>query len=108
MAPSRFSSDEVQRQLLAALTFTKTTQKTIGDAKRLEEFAKIRKAGYATEEDEYTADTVALAVPIIDQGGKIRATLSLHGPSARFGPGRRLEIAGHAAEGSAADRKLLL
>lgn len=85
-----FSSDEVQRSILAALTFTKTTQKTIGDAKRLEkEFAKIRKAGYATEEDEYTADTVALAVPIIDQLGKIRATLSLHGPGARFGPARR-------------------
>lgn len=85
-----FSAVEVQRQVLAALTFTKTTQRTIGDARRLEkELAKIRKAGYATEEDEYTPDTVALAVPIIDQGGKICATLSLHGPSARFGTARR-------------------
>ena len=88
-----FSSDAVQRSTLSALTFTKTTQKTIGDAKRLEkEFAKIRKAGYATEEDEYTADTVALAVPIIDQGGRIRATLSLHGPGARFGAARRPKL----------------
>lgn len=104
-----FSSDEVQRQLLAALTFTKTTQKTISDAKRLEkEFAKIRKAGYATEEDEYTADTVALAVPIIDQGEKIRATLSLHGPSARFGPARRLKLLGMLQKEAQRIGKLLL
>lgn len=104
-----FSTDEVQRQVLAALTFTKTTQRTIGDARRLEkEFAKIRRAGYATEEDEYTPDTVALAVPIIDQMGKIRATLSLHGPSARFGATRRSKFLGLLQKEAQRIGKLLL
>lgn len=88
-----FATYDVQQAMLETIKFTKTTQKTIGDVKRLtKEFAKIRKLGYATEEDEYAADTVAIAVPIIDQGGHIRATLSLHGPSARFGPARRPQL----------------
>lgn len=88
-----FSTYDVQRAILETLTFTKTTSKTIGDLKRLKrDLVRIRKLGYATEEDEYAADTVAIAVPIIDQGQHIRATLSLHGPTARFGPARRPQL----------------
>ncbi len=85
-----FATFDVQQAILETIHLTKMTQKTIADVKRLKkEFAKIREQGYALEEDEYAADTVAIAVPIIDAGGHIRATLSLHGPSARFGPARQ-------------------
>ncbi|WP_374655491.1 IclR family transcriptional regulator [Dongia sp.] len=88
-----YSSYDVRAAILETLTFTRMTQKTIGDVKRLQrQLARIRKLGYATEEDEYAADTVAIAVPIIDQGSHIRATLSLHGPTARFGQARRSQL----------------
>jgi DNA-binding IclR family transcriptional regulator len=48
------------------------------------ELAEIRRLGYATEEDEFQPGVIAVAVPILDEQGRMLGTLSIHGPSHRF------------------------
>ena len=85
-----FSTIDVRAAIFETLNLTKMTSRTISDLKRLEkDLAQIRKQGYATEEDEFTPDTVAIALPLIDSLGRIQATLSIHGSSARISAARK-------------------
>ncbi|MBL8708605.1 MAG: IclR family transcriptional regulator [Rhodospirillaceae bacterium] len=88
-----FTPLPMRAAFLEALPLTRLARRTIGDLKKLEEdLARIRAQGYATEDDEYTPDTFAIAVPILDSGGVIQATLSVHGPAERFTPRRRQKL----------------
>jgi len=88
-----FAAPAMRAAFLEALPLTRLARRTIGDLKRLEEdLALIRQQGFATEEDEYTPDTVALAVPVLDADQIIQATLSVHGPADRFTPRRRPKL----------------
>jgi IclR family acetate operon transcriptional repressor len=88
-----FAPPAMRAAFLEALPLTRLARRTIGDLRRLEEdLALIRQRGYATEEDEYMPDTFALAVPVLDSGGVIQATLSVHGPAERFTPRRRSKL----------------
>jgi DNA-binding IclR family transcriptional regulator len=49
-----------------------------------DDFAEIRRLGYATEEDEFQPGVIAVAVPILDGQERMLGTLSIHGPSHRF------------------------
>lgn len=90
-----FAGVESRKAFLEALPLNRVTQRTIGDLQRLEEsLAQIRARGFATEEDEYTPDTVAIAVPIMDPAGRIQATLSVHGPSERISSRRQPRLLG--------------
>ncbi len=85
-----FSTIDVRAAIFETLNLTRMTARTISDLKRLEkELREIRRQGYATEEDEFTPDTVAIAVPLLDSLGRIQATLSIHGSSARISAARR-------------------
>ena len=48
------------------------------------ELAKIRKQGYATDNEEYIDGLIAVAVPIFDPNGGFYAGLALHAPEARM------------------------
>ncbi|TDQ78466.1 IclR family transcriptional regulator [Dongia mobilis] len=88
-----FAAPAMRAAFLEALPLTRLARRTIGDLRRLEEdLARIRAQGYATEEDEYTPDTFALAVPVLDSAGIVQATLSVHGPAERFTPRRRSRL----------------
>lgn len=48
------------------------------------ELARIRADGYSIDREEFMENMVALAVPIVDQHGRLTATLSFHAPTQRF------------------------
>lgn len=49
----------------------------------MDDIAKIRKRGYSTDNQEFMADMVALAVPILDDQKRLVSTLSVHAPIQR-------------------------
>lgn len=88
-----FAPPQMRAAFLEALPLTRLARRTINDLKKLEEdLARIRAQGFATEDDEFTPDTFALAVPVLDAAGNIQATLSVHGPAERFTPRRRTKL----------------
>lgn len=64
------------------LPFTEHTITTLPDLRT--ELAKIRKTGVATVRGEWHLQVAGIAVPIRNQSGKVVASLSVSGPSARF------------------------
>jgi DNA-binding IclR family transcriptional regulator len=75
----------------------KCFQAFLGSETRLSlgaDLAQIRRLGYATEEDEFQPGVIAVAVPILDRDGRIRATLSIHGPSHRLTVRRAARLGG--------------
>jgi DNA-binding IclR family transcriptional regulator len=50
----------------------------------LRELEETRRRGYALNVDEFTVGVAAVAVPVRDKNGKVRAGLSIAGPTARF------------------------
>lgn len=62
----------------------KQTDLTIIDpAKLLAELELTRKRGYATDDQEFMAGMTAVAVPILDNRGRLLSTLSIHAPEQR-------------------------
>ena len=61
------------------------TVNTITDTTALlEEVENIAKKGYALDRQEFMDGMIALAVPILDQQGRLVSTLSFHAPTQRF------------------------
>ncbi len=75
-----------QRELLVSqITLTAMTESTITTAEALvQECAKVRTAGYALDQQEFIDGLLAIAVPIFDEHGAIRATVAVHAPISRF------------------------
>ncbi|TCS54735.1 IclR family transcriptional regulator [Primorskyibacter sedentarius] len=68
------------------------TDKTITDPEALiEEAVAIRERGYATDDKEFMADMVAVAVPILDSNGRLVSTLSFHAPELRLSIGDAID-----------------
>ena len=62
----------------------KQTDRTITDPVKLqEELAKTRERGYSTDDEEFMAGMTAIAVPILDDRGRLLSTLSIHAPEQR-------------------------
>ncbi|MFO8126566.1 IclR family transcriptional regulator [Yoonia sp.] len=62
----------------------KQTEKTITDpAKLQEDLARTRERGYATDDEEFMPGMTAIAVPILDNRGRLLSTLSIHAPEQR-------------------------
>jgi len=78
--------EEPSRQrLLRFSAMEPLTPSTITDRKLLSaELARIRKRGYSLDNEEFIPGMVAIAVPIKNASGAIRATLSVHAPTVRF------------------------
>ena len=69
---------------LASRILEEHTSKTITDTATLKaELIKTRKRGYSTDDEEFMDGMVAVAVPIIDDQGRLVSTLSAHAPLQR-------------------------
>jgi IclR family acetate operon transcriptional repressor len=80
LAPSR-----QRRALLAAVELAPLTPATITDKSRLEqELECVRTQGFAIDDQEFLAGVVAIAVPITNRRGEIRAGLAVQAPEARM------------------------
>lgn len=77
-------ADQVERMLGTAplQRFTDTTITTI--AALLRELERIRSQGYSIDNEEYLGGVICIAVPILDQNGKICAALAVQAPRARM------------------------
>lgn len=80
-----------RRRILAGLALTPFTAQTIVDRRRLDaELAGIRRAGVATDNEEYLAGLVCVAVPVT-AAGRVAACVAVHAPVARMPLARALE-----------------
>jgi IclR family transcriptional regulator, acetate operon repressor len=73
------------RRLLGTGPLPRYTPRTIVSVLALErELARIRASGVGTDIGEYLADSVCLAVPVRDAGGRMCAAIAVHGPAPRM------------------------
>lgn len=81
---SSMRSDKLQR-LLKSMPLEKETPRSIVDPEALlDETARIRTRGYATDNEEFLEGMAAVAVPICDDQGRLLTTLSIHAPVHRY------------------------
>jgi IclR family acetate operon transcriptional repressor len=79
-------------RLTASLPLPRHTAKTIVDAPRFErELKQIRAQRYSTDDEEYFAGLVCVAVPVRDGAGRTCAALAVHAPMSRMPLARQLE-----------------
>jgi DNA-binding IclR family transcriptional regulator len=72
-------------ELLGEAPLPAPTRNTLTTMARLQrEFDEIRRAGYSTDREEFIAGLIAVAVPVFDDEGALRAAIALHAPSARM------------------------
>ncbi|MBL1376491.1 IclR family transcriptional regulator [Zobellella iuensis] len=73
-----------RKALLSGLALTPHTRHTITDREQLEhELDKIAENTLSTDNEELIEGMVAIAVPVYDQVGQVRATLAVHAPTIR-------------------------
>ena len=77
--------DDIRERLLLSGTLRAHTQRTLTEPAKLEtDFARIRRKGYALNDQEYTVGIIGVAVPILSPDGRALGALALHGPEPRF------------------------
>lgn len=76
---------ERRQALLETLSFPAMTRRTLTSAKAIEaECRRITARGCSTDDEEFMAGLVAVAVPVRDGQGHVRAAIALHAPVARL------------------------
>lgn len=71
-------------QYLKSAPLMRMTDKTLIDPDALlAELARIKARGFATDAEEFMNDMIAIAVPIVDDAGRLLSTLSIHAPVQR-------------------------
>ncbi|WP_245152445.1 IclR family transcriptional regulator [Allopusillimonas soli] len=79
LPPKEFS------QIVAHLKLDAKTPSTITSLVDLEnECREIRELGYSTDREEFIAGLIAVAVPVYDSHGDVRAVVAMHAPTARM------------------------
>ena len=74
-----------RKALLGALSLEALTRNSLTDVRALEaECDTIAARGYSTDREEFMAGLVAVAVPVRDASGEVRAAIAVHGPTARM------------------------
>ena len=87
-----YMSKASRDRLLDNISYTKYTPSTISDRKSLEaELTRIRKARHATDNEEFHAGLVCVAVPTRGPNGKPCAAIAVHAPMSRMPLARALE-----------------
>lgn len=77
--------EDARERLIAGLALARMTPRTITTATALRaECARIVEAGHATDRQEFVAGLIAVAVPVRDGDGVVRAAIALHAPVARM------------------------
>lgn len=75
------------RRRLSGVTLRRFTSRTIVEVPELlAELARIRRLGYATDEEEYVIGCRCVAMPIRDHAGEALAAMSVSAPTPRCGP----------------------
>jgi len=78
-----------RRRLIAAAPLKRLTRNTITDKNRLlRELEQIRIEKIGTDDEEFLAGLTAVAVPVLDAGRRILATVAVHAPTSRMSIGR--------------------
>ena len=78
-------SPRPRRALMRGLTLTRMTERSVDTVPALEaECKRISERGYALDDEEFITGLVALAVPVRDAQGAVRAALAVHAPKARL------------------------
>lgn len=71
--------------LLTQITLQRYSRTTITSLRALRaELEEIERLGYATDREEFIAGMIAVAVPVSDAQGRVRAALAVHAPSVRM------------------------
>jgi IclR family acetate operon transcriptional repressor len=74
-----------RKRVVDALPLPCFTDQTIVDRRRLvDELARIRRDGVATDNEEYLAGLVCVAVPVLARDGRAIASVAVHAPVARM------------------------
>jgi IclR family transcriptional regulator, acetate operon repressor len=72
-------------RLLSSAPLIAHTRNTLTTMRELElEFAKVRRNGYATDDEEYLAGICCLSVPIMNEQERVIAAVAVHGPTSRM------------------------
>lgn len=96
-----FMPPDQQEKILASLTFTRITPRTIMDAAKLrKELIKIRHQGHALDDQEGHLGARCIAAPILDGSGRILAAISVTGPMARI-TSQKIQLLGTTVKTSA-------
>ncbi len=91
MLVSELAEPELTRTLGELRSYTPAT---ITDRGRLDaELAEVRAKGYAVAADELDLGLTAVAAPVRNAHGEIIASVSVSGPTFRFGAARQAELA---------------
>jgi len=73
-----------RRRMLANLTLTRYSPHTLVDITALEaELARNAKVGLGIDNEEFVRGMIAVAVPVLGEGGKAVAAIACHAPTAR-------------------------
>ncbi len=79
------SQKRLRDRLLTSAPLIAHTKNTLTTLRALEEeFAKIRRNGYALDDEEYLPGICCISVPIINDQERIVAAVSAHGPTSRM------------------------
>lgn len=71
--------------LIDRITLTRMTANTLTEPGALRaECDAIAKLGYSRDREEFIAGLIAVAVPVFDQAGEVRAAIAVHAPTARM------------------------
>ena len=80
-----FSAPETAAGILERLQLQQITGKTIIDPREVQkEWAKVRKAGHARNDEETIVGALFLAAPVFDASGVVCGSISIGIPKARF------------------------
>lgn len=94
--------------LIEHATLTRMTPKTIVTAKALRvECGLIARAGHACDREEFIPGLIAVAVPVHDESGAVRAAVAVHAPVARMSLRTALTQLGALRESAAKMERLL-
>ncbi len=80
-----YMSDNQRAAMLRTLELNPATEHTITTVKALRaECETIRERGYSFDREEFVLGLVAMAVPVRDGTGEVRAAMAVHAPAARM------------------------
>lgn len=80
-----FMSSEQRETMLRTIELHPITENSISTVQALRaECLTIREQGYAFDREEFVPGLVAMAVPVQDTQGEVRAALAVHAPVARM------------------------
>jgi DNA-binding IclR family transcriptional regulator len=94
-ALAAFLPEETRENILNSIAFQPATPRTIGNLVQFrQELEKIRRQGYAVDDEEAVQGARCVSAPILDSDGKPIAAVSVSGPVTRVSPNQVNALAG--------------